>query len=249
MEFNINTDAVVKFTNKLEKLSKTAMPNSVRFALNQAAFDVKPKTMPERVNKQFEKRQPNFFKANSKVEKAFGRDLRSMKATVGFTSQSLKGSTNHAVKDLEQQEEGGAIKGRSLIPTPLARVGNNTRKAVRSAFRIGKTGKIDGNVVDATKMSGKSPQQRFAHAVAKAGAGGFVLGDRRFKGGNKILWRINSLNRTSDGKYKLTALYKVIQNRKVAITRTHFMRKSSIESAKKMEDFYIAEAKKRLDRL
>ncbi|MBL4809315.1 MAG: hypothetical protein JKY43_04565, partial [Phycisphaerales bacterium] len=46
VEFNVNTDAVVSLTNKLEKLHKSAFPVAVRGTLNSAAFDVKQKSMP-----------------------------------------------------------------------------------------------------------------------------------------------------------------------------------------------------------
>jgi hypothetical protein len=86
--------------------------------LNKAAFDVKQNTMLKSAEASFVKRQPNFFKANSRVEMASGWDLDKMQATVGFNSSGLKGgSNNHAVEDLEQQERGGTIKSRSFIPT------------------------------------------------------------------------------------------------------------------------------------
>lgn len=249
LKININTKAVVAFSNKLEKMSKTALPKAVRYTLNSAAFDVKTNTMPKAAEAAFEKRTSNFFKANSKVLKAEGTDLRGMKATVGFTSLNLKGKTNFAVKDLEQQEHGGKIAGKSLIPTPLARIGNSRSKLVRKALRIGKDGNLDGRIINSNHVRGRTKKQRFSFAVAKAGRGGFVLGDKEFKNGNRMIWRVNSTKRKADGKFDLTAIYKVIKGRKVPVRPTHFMEKSSIESAKKMEAFYIAEAKKRIARL
>ena len=41
MQLNINSDAVVKFTNKLEKMKKFDLPIAIRVTLNDAAFDVK----------------------------------------------------------------------------------------------------------------------------------------------------------------------------------------------------------------
>lgn len=41
MQLNVNTDATVALTNKLEKLHKSAFPVAVRSTLNSAAFDMK----------------------------------------------------------------------------------------------------------------------------------------------------------------------------------------------------------------
>ncbi|KKN42121.1 hypothetical protein LCGC14_0716250, partial [marine sediment metagenome] len=69
---NVNTDEVVRYSNKLEKLHRSAFPIAIRGTLNNAAFDVKQKTMPVSAEKEFVNRQPNFFKANSKVNMAKG---------------------------------------------------------------------------------------------------------------------------------------------------------------------------------
>ena len=45
MILNVNTDAVVALTNKLEKLHRSAFPVAVRSTLNSAAFDMKKDTI------------------------------------------------------------------------------------------------------------------------------------------------------------------------------------------------------------
>ena len=47
LELNINAEDIVKFTNKLEKLSTTALPNVVRKTLNDVAMDVKKEDATE----------------------------------------------------------------------------------------------------------------------------------------------------------------------------------------------------------
>lgn len=250
MKLDINTDAVIRFTNILEKIHRSALPVAIRETLNNAAFDVKSNTMPESANKAFEKRSPNFFRANSSVSKATGFKIDSMSATIGFTDTRLKDhSKNNAVSDLEQQENGGRIGGRSFIPLPDARIGSSNSKNVTSAFRIGKTGQVSGKIIDASKVSGKSPQQKFAHAVAMARRGGFVLGNAIFKNGNKILWKINSTNKTKDGKFKMRKLYIVKSNRSVKVDSTRFMHIASMKSASNIEEWYIRQAEKQIARL
>lgn len=239
MQLNINTDASVIFTNTLEKLHRSALPSAIRGALNKAAFDVKTNTLQESAQKSFVKRQPNFFKANSRFEKATGFDVNSMKATVGMVSNNLKGTSNHAVKDLEAQEDGGSIQKKSFIPLGGARNSNNSLRNVRANARLGSI----KNIVDARKAPGKTPGEKFAQSVAFAGAGGHVLAN--YKGKN-ILWKINSLKRTSDGNFKITALYSFKKGRAVSVQQTNFMRKAAQESAKKIEDYYIAEAMRQM---
>lgn len=233
MRLNINTDAVVKFTNTLEKMHKSALPAAVRGALNKAVFDVKTKTMPAKAKSTFEQRSPNFFKANSRFENATGFNVNQMKATVGFVGKS------YAVKELEEQERGGTIGHRSYIPMKSSRVSQNNAKAVRAANRLSRI----KNVINSRKQAGKTPGQKFIKAVFKAGVGGHVLGDYK---GRQILWRVNSLKRLKGGQFKLTPLYSFSHGRKVNINSTRFMEKSSIESAKKIERFFIDEAKRQI---
>lgn len=237
MKLNINTNEVVKHTNTLEKMHRSALPNAIRTSLNSAAFDVKQVTMPKNADINFVKRQPNFFKANSRVEMAKGFDIGNMKATVGFISTGLKGgATNFAVKDLEQQEHGGTIDRKSFIPLDSARGGGKT-KAVRPGNRLSTINKI----VNANSVQGKSKQQKFRNAAMKAGVGGHVLGNDQ----KKILWKVEAIGK----KIKLKALYSFSKNRNIRVGGTGFMHTASIESGNKIEHFYITEAKKQIKRL
>jgi hypothetical protein len=243
MQLNINADAAVKFTNKLEKLHRSALPNAVRSTLNSAAFDVKQKTMPETSKKAFVNRQPNFFKANSRVDMAKGWDLKTMKATVGFTEQGLKGGNNFAVKDLEQQEYGGAIKKKSFIPLDPAR-GGNKAKPVRPMNRLSQITRIANS--NKGMVRGKNKAERFVKSAIHAGAGGYVIGNFD----KKTLFRIDSLRRVKGNTViKKKAIYSFEENRSVRVGATGFMKKASLMSAKKMNDLYIKEAEKQVKRL
>lgn len=237
---DVNTDAVVGFSNILDQLGRSALPSAIRGAINKAVFDVKTKTMPMSAAKNFEKRSPNFFKANSRFKNAKGFDIDKMKGTVGFVENRLKGSNNFAIEDLVQQESGGTIKGKAFIPTSLARVSKNKNKKVRANSRLGSI----KNLIDSRRMSGKTRQARFLQAAARAGTGGHVLGD--IGSGKMILWRVNSLQRTSAGSFKLTALYSFKPNRTVRVKKTNFMHDASLTSGKKIETFYKLEARRQI---
>lgn len=241
MKLNIDHSAARAHTNRLEKLHRSALPLAIRGTLNSAAFDVKKTTMPHLVDQTFEKRRPNFFKANSRVSMATGWDVKSMQATVGFTGTNLRGGNNYAVKDLEQQEYGGKIKGRSFIPMAAARGGSNARP-VRPSNRLSKI----KNVVNSSQMRGKNRKEKFTKAAVKAGKGGYVMGNFP----QKILYKITSLRRVKNRTVvKARALYSYEENRSVAVKATSFMRRSSLTSAKKMHRIYQKEAERQIKRL
>ena len=236
---NVNTDEVVRYSNKLEKLHRSAFPVAIRGALNNAAFDVKQNTMPVSAGKEFVNRNPNFFKANSKVIMAKGFNVRTMQAMVGFTTDKLKGS-NQAVEDLEQQEHGGKIKGRAFIPLDVARGGSNTRP-VRPSNRLTRIKKV----VNARNVRGKSRQQKFIKAAMAAGAGGYVIGNFT----PKILWKITGITkRGTKIKIKKVPVYSYEKGRDVNVSATNFMKKATLKTAKKLEGFYIKQAKKQIEK-
>ncbi len=246
MQLNINSNAVVAHTNRLESMHRSALPNAIRNTLNDVAMDVKKNTMPTETGKQFKKRTPNFFKANSRVEFAKGWNVNSMKSTIGFIEGGLKGGNNYAVKDLEQQEDGGVIGGKSLIPLNTARSGNSYNKNVKSNVRLTNIQKI----VNARSQKGKTKGEKFVNAVLKAGVGGYVLGST--KKGENIVWKVNALKselKTKSFKPKLTPLYDYVKNRKVKVKKTNFMHKASLKSANYMEHMFINNANKQFERL
>jgi hypothetical protein len=224
-QFNINTDAAVVLTDKLEQLHRSALPVAVRNTLNNAAFDVKKTTMPIAASEVFENRNKSFFKSKSKVLMAKGFNLNSMKATVGFVGANK----NQAVDDLEKQERGGTIEGRSFIPIDTARVSKSHEKSVKKPNRIGNIRNIDR--VKSKKL--------FIKQVVKTGVGGHILyGD--------TLFRVQAIRR---GDVKLLPLFSYEANRTVEVKATHFMKRATMASARKMEQFYVQQAKKQIKRL
>lgn len=251
---SVNTDAIKQHVLTLGKIHRSAIPSAIRGTLNRAAMDVKTVTMPSEADI-FIHRKPTFFKANSRAEFAKGFDVNTMKSTVGFTENN--GSQQQAVEDMKQQDEGGAIGGRSLIPLSTARQSNSYTKMVKDRNRISA---IKGNFIDAKQESGKNNAERFIKAAAKAGRGGYVVMPWVNKKGVRMLARITQLKKmapsTSFGKkseggtsVSYEDIYSYKENRKVHPKATHFMRKASLETADKMEGFYIEEAEKQVKRL
>ncbi len=237
MRLNINNDEVVKHTVRLEQIRKSALPNAIRGTLNDAAFDLKQKSMPAQAAADFVNRTPNFFKANSHVDRAVGMDVNKMRSSVGFIESRLRlGDNNFAVKDLEQQEHSGNISGKSYIPLDSARVGGVTTlvKPINRLNKILKAGKI----VVARELGHGNKKQQFIKAIHLAGAGGYVRGSN-IKG-EELLWRVDSIS--SPSKFSLTPLYSYRGGRKVKVSETGFMKVATTKSAGKMNKFYIAQA-------
>lgn len=239
--FNINLSEVVKYTNTLEKMHRSALPVAARGTINKAAFHVKQKTMPVSAKKHFIHRKPNFFRANSKVQMAKGFNMKSMKSIVGFTTANA-GYNHHAVQELQQQEYGGIITNRSFVPLQGARVGNSDQKQVQSGSRLSSIKKIY-NVKNA---NGRNRKQQFIKTAVHAGAGGFVMGGVS----KQMLFKIESI-RKIEGRTVINkkALYSYDSGRSVEIEETGFFREASLNSAKLLPQFFQEEAQRQFSRL
>jgi hypothetical protein len=253
---NINSSELDAHANRLRKMHKSALPNAIRETLSKAALNVKQDTMPRSAKKAFVNRSPNFFKANSSVDFAKGYNVSQMKATVGFIETKLQNkSTNFAVKDLEQQEDGGKIKGRSFIPTDEARTGKKPNKLVKKSNRI--TSIDFSNVVKAnriaSKLSGRNKKQAFIRAAIMAkklhGDNAYVLGNA--KNGKRTLSRINTIASKANTQRLIidrTPLYSYKQGRAVKVNPTNFMKRASFETQSQMNAIFIKEAQKQFER-
>lgn len=256
--FNINSDACVVFAVRLERLSKTAIPNAIRQTLNRTAMDVKQNTMIEQSNRAFIKRKPTFFNATSKVEFAKGSDINTLAAVVGFVAPGTKKESGHATQDLEEQEHGGSINKRAFIATTAGRTSaGNVQDSLTLA-------RIKSHIVDAKREMGKNDGERFIRAAMKVGytagggtgIGGYVIGTGRNAKGNRALMKIISIHRRKTGEagagnmvVKTKEIYSVHGGRKAHVKATRFMEKASAESAKKMEQIFAEEAEKRFNRI
>ena len=232
----VDTREIETFAKKLGTLPKQALPSAVRNTLNSLAFDVKQRSLPISARKNFENRSKNFFKANSAVKQATGFNLQTMHSVVGMSEDRLQNKkTNYAVKDLEQQEQGGTIDKRSFVPMKQARTGNSNNKTVRKNASMQS---INGKRITQTnRRSAKTRKQQFIraafHAVGKGD--GLVLGGRTAKGGRTLfkIDRIQSNRKSKKLFIKFTPLYNVQAGRKVKVKATHFMEEAAKHTTKK----------------
>lgn len=247
MILNVNASAVSRHTATLEEISKKALPLAVRATLNTVAFNTKQKTMPAEAADAFEKRRPNFFRANSTVEMARGIEINNMRSIVGFVPKNDKKA--HSVQDLEQQEHGGVIPDRSFIALRKARVGKVWNKAVAAKNRMGTITPQIFNSASSNLNGVKNGKEAFTISAIYAQKGGFVLGNTVNHRGNRMLMYINSVHRLENGNTVVnsTPLYAVKKDREVRVKPTGFMEKASIEATKDMEKIFIKNAEKAIN--
>lgn len=236
MRFDVNTDAVVRHTAKLERLSKTALPKAVRETLSKLALDVKKNTMPASAEKSFTVRQKNFFKGNSTVDFARGNNINSMKSQVGF-AYLKKGGNNKAVDELEQQEHGGEIEDRSLLPADGSRISKNKNKMVSKRNRLKGL-----NIVKVSSIKGNNEKQRFFKGVLKVGVGGYL--QTRLS-----VVRVKSIRKLKKGfKFNLETVYLLNNSSSIKVDSTNFMKNATEKTALKADSFFIKEAQIRFER-
>lgn len=249
MQLDVNTDAVVAFTNKLEKLHRAAFPVAVRSALNSAAFDMKKNTLPSSAKDSFVQRKSSFFKANSKVVMASGFDINTMNAKVGFSGSSA--GKDQAIDDLEQQESGGDIKSRSFIPWKNARTSSNWNKSVKIMNRLSKIPL--GNIVNAERVRFKghdrNQKQKFVRAAIMAkklyGNNAYVLSNV-YGDGRQTLSRIDEVStnlQTKQIQFKRTPLYSFKKGRNVNVKGKRFVKRAAHEAHIKISDHYVNAAR------
>ena len=256
MQLNLDASRVVQFVDTLERMKKSALPRAVKETLSKTALDVKQRSMPKSAQKAFTIRRSNFFKANSSVDFAKGSNIATMKSTVGFIEGKLQGDKNFAVKDLEQQEYGGRIKGRKFIPMDTARVGKSREKSVKRSVPKLKELKSLGIIwandrVQGGRRRAKTKKQRWVRAAFRAGVGGFVAGN--MKQGRVTVRRIDSISSsisTRQLQIKSTPVYSYKKGGIRPVKSRGFMRRATMDSGSTvMNDIFINEARKQIEYL
>lgn len=130
MQLDVNTAEVIRFTDKLDKLSRSALPVAVRGTLNNAAFETK-KEVPNIASSKFITRNKSFFRSFTLVNKAGGFNINSMQSEVGISNVKSK-----IADGLEKQELGGSIRNRNLIAMDQSRVSGSHEKKIKSINRL-----------------------------------------------------------------------------------------------------------------
>jgi hypothetical protein len=132
--FDVNTDEVIKLTNKLERMRKNAFPLAVRQTLTNAAFETK-ENVPLEAQKKFITRNKTFFRMMTLVNKVEEKkDINKMESQAGINTKRFP----KLAERLAVQETGGTLK-RETKPTTFARVGKSIKGRVPRRFQYRNT--------------------------------------------------------------------------------------------------------------
>lgn len=245
----VNVHATHNLVRRLKACHRSAFPLAIRGTLNRAAFDMKGgpgsrATLVGVAERTFKKRHTgNVYKALSKVERAQGFNVDGMRAVAGFVSSA---KSRDMAEDLEKQEVGGSIGGRSFLPMDPARRGGKNVKEENLISKIRKK-----KIINVSGLSGVSQKQRFVRAAFMAKKlnpdDAYVLGSKRK--GHRTLSRINRIERGKSGKkirYSRTALFSVKGDFIARVHGTGFRKRAAHETTLRMEDFWIQEAERQI---
>jgi len=136
---NVNLDANIKLTAKLERMHKSAFPSAVRSTLNDAGFHHKQKEILISAKQNMTVRNPSFFRKFTGVKRATGYDVNSMYSEVGFKNTDpnrMKG--RKAIEGMEHNEVGGSDNTGAMY-LGKARTGGTLNRLVRKKSRFDKS--------------------------------------------------------------------------------------------------------------
>lgn len=131
MNLDVNTGALVKYTEKLDRMQKNLLPKAVRNTLNDIAFQTK-KRVPLVASGNFIIRNKSLFRTMILVNKVSSTNINSMSSEVGIFSRKDK-----IAEGLEKQEVGGTAE-RTLIQLDTARISSSLDKKVRTSNYLNK---------------------------------------------------------------------------------------------------------------
>lgn len=238
---HIDTDELKKYAEALRNTGKYDLVNAVKFTLNDMARDLKMNTMPKSASVAFVNRSKNFFKANSTFTRVNTDNIKDMKSTFGFTEHKLSlGQKNHAVENLEKQEEGGSITNKTFIPLDGSRISKDSNRLVQRRNwlnSIDDKGKIYTNsrVRSLSKRRITSEKALYVQAIIKAGKGGYFqgTGDR-----SNTIFRVNKAYQRGRKNY-VTAVYSMDKGRSVGVKSKGFVQKAASESHERANEVFI----------
>lgn len=230
--FDVNTDASIQLTAKLERLNKSAFPSAVRNTLNNAAFEMK-KQIPITASKKFITRQKSFFKRMSVVDKANGWNVNKMKSITGIDGRDKK-----LAKNLEAQEFGGIVMGNKLVPHDDSRVSRSNRKRVSSKNFLNKV--QAHNATKAFKAHKGTRNSKFVAAVmstAKSGKKYMMLKSKN----RGIVYQVTGLSQNLKSKklrFKLKKLYIFRSKNTNRVKSNNYIKDSSVMIQKQIPNYY-----------
>lgn len=250
--YSVDVRGLNKVIVELSGLHRAALPNTVRFTLNDLAFDVKKATLVQGLHQTGMKiKSDSFFKRYSGVEKAKGYEVGKMQAQVGMMPSLGTGTADKTIRRLEQQDDGGSLR-HDAIGLDNARTGKISTGRIKQASRR-KSLKFWGKPIEYGDKQGLI-RTVTASKIERGGKGkGNVLQY------GKIIFEINGFHSTGSKNSKgnvahkgiildITKLYSEKSNRVIHVKPQHFMQKSSNITGSKTEEIFRKNAEKQLNK-
>lgn len=226
---NVNCNAMIALTSKLERLNKTAFPAAVRSSLSDCAFEMKKVNILASAEKNMVIRNKAFFKRYTGVKRATGNNVNSMYSEVGFQDRGEQKAKKAVNKGMEANEVGGD-DGDGAMYMKDSRTSGSMRKGVRRNSRFNKS-KIAKTKSNATFM------QR-AWTSLKDNAPVFIKTSK----GN-FLVQVTSMDKNA-GKtdVKMKWLMRSRSKNHAHAHATHFVREAALVTQKMIPEFYLKNA-------
>lgn len=238
---DVNSSSLRKWSANLDKLGRSDLPIAIRSSLNAAAFDMKKTSLPASAKDNFKHlKKPNFFKRFTGVEKANGFNINQMRATFGMTDMG-QATARSAVENMKIQEQGGNInEGLDYLKDSR---GGNVNGTVRRANYYNKS-----RVISARARAGKNTNKK-SQFIAKADQSlnqNKPMFIETSKG--NYLMQVLAIKKTKAGRITIKSKLILKERENVKIKATHFIKEAAAVTQKKIPDFYIEEAKKRIEK-
>ena len=237
---NVNTEAVINLTAKLERIKKSAFPSAVRSSLNDAAFEMKGRNIEESARKNMTVRNRTVFKKFTGVKKATGFNVGSMQSEVGFIPKDgIKGSK--VPEGMERNEIGGTDTEGAMY-LPKSRTSNNKNRLVRRKARFDKSKLIKGrprtkkSVSNTLNMISSFEEGKATFITTKKGR--FLV----------MVKKVDYNSVTNKHTFELDFLMRNRKKNPAKTKATHFNKEAAIKTSKQIEAFYIKNANYQLSK-
>ena len=246
--FNVNTDAVISFTAKLERLNRQGFPNAVRSTLSDGAFEMKKKNILFSAKKNMTVRSPSFFKKFTGVDKAKGYEINSMKAKVGFINTDKDPKKGQkAIVGMEHNEVGGSDSTGAMY-LGKTRHNNSLRRKVRLNARYDKKNLARGHQFSVRNSKNRGGQSTVMALMASYEEQKPVF--IRPKSGIAYVVKVLSAFNMKEGKreFKLEFLMRSRKKKTAHAKATHFNKEAAIKTSKQMDVFYVKNAEREFNK-
>ena len=232
-QLNVNTDAAIILTAKLERMHRSAMPSAIRSTLNDAAFAMKEKEILDSAKINMKVKNPTFFKRFTGLKRANGFNVNSMYSEVGFLDRGQKSATKAINKGMESNEFGGQDNDGGMY------IGKsrNAKGLVKRNARFDKS-KVTRGYRSSNIRTKKSNNNFMGRIFASIQENKSVFINS--KSGRFLVKAISVERGGKDKKAKIKVDF-LMRHRKQHIAKakaTHFNQEAALKTQKQMDNFY-----------